>query len=150
MTARAVSYLHPGHGSGTPFERIVLDHHGRHLRRKTITLPKGEKVLVDLPEAIALGDGDVLVLEDGRLVEIGAANENLYAVDGRDARHLTELAWHIGNRHLAAEIQTSRILIERDHVLRQMLEGLGATVTEVTEPFEPVRGAYHAAFHFHP
>ena len=56
--------------------------------------------------------------------------------------HLAELAWHIGNRHLAAAIEADRILILRDHVIKAMLEGLGATVTDVVEPFTPVRGAY--------
>ncbi len=56
--------------------------------------------------------------------------------------HLAELAWHIGNRHLAAAIEADRILILRDHVIKAMLEGLGATVTDIVEPFTPVRGAY--------
>ena len=62
----------------------------------------------------------------------------------RDAVHLTELAWHIGNRHLAASIEGERILILRDHVIRAMLEGLGAEVSEIEEGFQPARGAYHS------
>ncbi|TIT61737.1 MAG: urease accessory protein UreE, partial [Mesorhizobium sp.] len=65
-------------------------------------------------------------------------------------------AWHIGNRHLAAGIEAHRILILRDHVIKAMLEGLGATVRDVSEPFKPVRGAYsgghghaHAEAHSH-
>ncbi len=64
---------------------------------------------------------------------------------GRDRPHLTELAWHLGNRHLAAQIETDRILILRDHVIKAMVEGLGGTVVDVVEPFAPVRGAYHRA-----
>ena len=69
----------------------------------------------------------------------------------RDALHLTELAWHIGNRHLAAAVEPDRILILRDHVIKAMLEGLGATVTDVVEPFVPLTGAYsgHAAHSHH-
>jgi urease accessory protein len=99
-------------------------------------------VLVDLPEPVALDNGDRLVLEDGRQLEIVAAPEDVYDIRARDAVHLTELAWHIGNRHLAASIEGERILILRDHVIKAMLEGLGATVSEVSEPFKPVRGAY--------
>jgi urease accessory protein len=106
-------------------------------------------VLVDLPEPVTLGDGDRLVLEDGRHVEIGAAPEELYDIRARDAVHLAELAWHIGNRHLAAAIYPDRILILRDHVIRAMLEGLGATVIDVVEPFSPVRGAYSGHGHDH-
>jgi urease accessory protein len=134
----------------------VLAHDERHLRRRAIELAGGDKVLVDLPEPVALNDGDRLVLEDGRHIEIIAAQEEVYDIRGRDAVHLAELAWHIGNRHLAASIETGRILVLRDHVIKAMLEGLGATVADVFEPFKPVRGAYsgghdhgHAHAHSH-
>ncbi|MDX8451108.1 urease accessory protein UreE, partial [Mesorhizobium sp. VK3C] len=72
-----------------------------------------------------------------------------YDIRARDAVHLTELAWHIGNRHLAAAIEADRILILRDHVIKAMLEGLDATVSEVLLPFSPVRGAYSGHGHGH-
>jgi urease accessory protein len=140
---RAVSLLPAGEaGTTVPYGRAVLAHDERHLRRRAIELSDGGKVLVDLPETVALNDGDRLVLEDGRHVEIIAAQEEVYDIRARDAVHLTELAWHIGNRHLAAGIEAGRILILRDHVIKAMLEGLGATVRDVSEPFKPVRGAY--------
>jgi urease accessory protein len=70
-------------------------------------------------------------------------------VCGRDARHLTVLAWQIGNRHLPAQILEDRILIRRDHVIADMLKGLGATVTEITAPFDPEGGAYGDPQHGH-
>jgi urease accessory protein len=70
------------------------------------------------------------------------ACEPLYEIFGRDAVHLMELAWHIGNRHLAAAIEPTRILILRDHVIKAMLDGLGARVEEIVDQFNPVRGAY--------
>ena len=127
----------------------MLAHDERHLRRRAIELADGGKVLVDLPEPVTLADGDRLVLEDGRLIEIGAAPEELYDIRARDAVHLAELAWHIGNRHLAAAIEADRILILRDHVIKAMLEGLGAAVTDIVEPFSPVRGAYSGHGHSH-
>ncbi|MGX5848036.1 urease accessory protein UreE [Mesorhizobium sp. PL10] len=140
---RAVSVLPAGRAeTTTPSGRAVLPHDERHLRRRAIELADGSKVLVDLPEPVTLNDGDRLVLEDGRHVEITAAPEEIYDIRARDAVHLTELAWHIGNRHLAAAIEPGRILILRDHVIKAMLEGLGATVHEVSESFNPVRGAY--------
>lgn len=156
---RAVAVL-PAGGAGTtaPSGRAVLAHDERHLRRRAIELADGSKVLVDLPEPVALNDGDRLVLEDGRHIEIIAAPEDVYDIRARDAVHLSELAWHIGNRHLAASIEAGRILILRDHVIKAMLEGLGATVRDVSEPFKPVRGAYsgghdhghgHAEAHAH-
>jgi urease accessory protein len=99
-------------------------------------------VLVDFPETVVLGGGGLLVLEDGRFAGIVAAEEELLEVRARDAVHLAELAWHIGNRHLAAQVEAGRILILRDHVIAAMLEGLGASVREVAEPFTPLGGAY--------
>ncbi|MBX3581928.1 MAG: urease accessory protein UreE [Rhizobiaceae bacterium] len=146
---RAVSVAPAGDAAGKIAGRAVLAHDERHLRRRAIELDDGGKVLVDLPEPVTLADGDRLVLEDGREIEIGAAPEELYDIRARDAVHLAELAWHIGNRHLAAAISADRILILRDHVIKAMLEGLGATVSDVVEPFSPVRGAYSGHSHGH-
>ncbi len=146
---RAVSVAPAGGASGATAGKAVLAHDERHLRRRAIELAEGGKVLVDLPEPVTLADGDRLVLEDGRQIEIGAAPEELHDIRARDAVHLAELAWHIGNRHLAAAIETGRILILRDHVIKAMLEGLGATVTDVVGPFTPVRGAYSGHGHSH-
>lgn len=125
-----------------PIGTITLPHDERHLRRRVLTVSTGEKILVDLPEAISLGHGDRLLLDDGRQVEIAAETEPLYEIRPRDPVHLAEIAWHIGNRHLAAAIEPKRILILRDHVIKAMLEGLGASVAEIAEPFVPLRGAY--------
>ncbi|CDX38612.1 Urease accessory protein UreE [Mesorhizobium plurifarium] len=147
---RAVSVLAAGDpASITPYDKAVLPHDERHLRRRAVETAAGDKVLVDLPEPVALANGDRLVLEDGRQLEIVAAPEEVYDIRARDAVHLTELAWHIGNRHLAAAIEADRILILRDHVIKAMLEGLGATVKEVLQPFSPVRGAYSGHDHGH-
>lgn len=127
----------------------VLERDERHLRRKAITLASGEKVLADFPEPLVLEHGDRLVLEDARQIEIRAASEQLYEIRGRDALHIAELAWHIGNRHLAAQIETDRIFILRDHVIKAMLEGLGATVKDVEAIFSPLRGAYSGGHHNH-
>lgn len=136
-------------GAPLPFDLAVLAHDERHLRRKVLELVHGDRILVDLPEPVALESGDVLVLDDGRRAEIIAAEEEVFDIRARDAVHLAELAWHIGNRHLAAQIEADRILILRDHVIRAMLEGLGAKVTDVSEPFQPVRGAYSGQSHGH-
>lgn len=141
---RVHSYIPAGQLSDPATSRVELPHDLRHLRRKLLHLDNGEMVMLDLKEAVLFADGDKLVLENGDLVEISAANEKLFEIRGRDRLHLIELAWHLGNRHLPAEIGEDRILIQRDHVIRAMLEGLGATVAAVETPFQPVRGAYHA------
>jgi urease accessory protein len=138
-----------------PFDLAVLEHDERHLRRKLLTLVHGDEVLVDLPTAVRFENGDCLLLEDGRLVEIIAAEENLYEVRGRDPIHLMQICWHIGNRHLPAQITPEweglglRVVIRRDHVIKAMLEGLGATITEISEPFSPLPGAYAHGDHNH-
>ncbi|PZM14008.1 urease accessory protein UreE [Rhizobium tubonense] len=141
---RVTSYLPAGTPSSNPIDKVVLPHDLRHLRRKLLHLENGDMVMLDLKEPVLFSNGDLLVLGDGELIEIVAAEEKLFEIRPRDRIHLTELAWHLGNRHLPAQIEEERILILRDHVIRSMLEGLGATVTEITEPFQPVRGAYHS------
>lgn len=147
MAVRATSFRRAEALSGEPFTIVVLDADARHIRRRRITLATGEDVLVDLEKPVHLEQGDQLVLEDGRTAQVVAAPEDLMEVTARDARHLTELAWHIGNRHLAAAIGEHRILLRRDRIIRAMLEQLGATVHDVTEPFAPAHGAYHSHDH---
>lgn len=144
---RAISHSHGG--GDQPVDTIRLDHAARHLRRKLVTTDQGEKLMVDLPEPVLFADGDRLVLEDGRAVAIVAAEEELYEVMPGPACPLRHLAWHLGNRHLPAQIDEDCILIQRDHVIRAMLEGLGASVREIVARFQPVHGAYHAHGHDH-
>lgn len=141
--AKATSHAHAGHYSGTPYDHVTLAHDERHLRRKLLTLSGGDQVLVDFPAAVALAHEDVLMLEDGRLVEIRAANEALYEITAKTPEHLSKLCWHIGNRHLSAQIEQHRILIQKDHVIKDMLTHLGADVRDISAPFTPEHGAYH-------
>ncbi|MET3924645.1 urease accessory protein UreE [Devosia sp. 2618] len=141
---RCVALFPPDHGRGQPYDTITLDHSERRLRRKLLRLAGGDEVMVDFPQTITLEPGSALELEDGRFAAIVAAEELLYDVRGRDTAHLVRLAWHIGNRHTSAQLEAGRILIKRDHVLKTMLEGLGATVSNVTEPFFAEHGAYHS------
>jgi urease accessory protein len=145
---RAVSVAPAGSASGAIAGKVLLAHDERHLRRRAVDLAEGSeipggKVLVDLTEPVTLAAGDRLVLEDGRQIEVAAAPEELHAVRARDAAHLAELAWHIGERHLAAAISGGRILIARDADARATLEDLGATVRETAAPFEPLRTTVH-------
>ncbi|MCV9961502.1 urease accessory protein UreE [Pararhizobium sp. BT-229] len=145
MPYRSTQILSPGPSDKTPLHTIALAHDQRHLRRKLLHLDNDDVVMLDLKEPVMLADGDLLVLDTGGYVRIAATEEALYDIRPRDPLHLIELAWHLGNRHLAAEIRPDRILIQRDPVIKAMLEGLGATVGEVTEPFQPMRGAYHGS-----
>lgn len=136
---------------------ITLDETARHRRRMRMVsdrLANGSTIsfLLDLPQARLLRHGDGLVLDDGRIVEVRAEPEPLMEVRGRDVRHLLSLAWQIGNRHLAAEITETTIRLRNDHVIRDMLVGLGASVEEIDAPFDPEGGAYggaHSGHHHH-
>lgn len=135
-----------------PADTVTLDETDRHRRRMKMTSDGGIGFLLDLPEARLLKHGEGLKLSDGRVIEVRAVPEPLYEVTGRDARHMLALAWQIGNRHLAADITAERIRIRKDHVIKDMLEGLGASVREIDAAFDPEGGAYggtHASHHHH-
>ncbi len=135
------------HTHGDPSDRLSLTYEDRFLRRKVLTCDGGEQILVDLAQTTSLDHGGALVLEDGREIGIQAAPEVLLEVTAPD---LTRIAWHIGNRHTPCQVEANRLLIQVDHVIRDMLLKLGATVREVHEPFTPEGGAYgHGRTHGH-
>ncbi len=142
----------PGAWSGPPADHVTLSYDDRHRRRITLTGHHGIRALLDLPYAILVAGGSGLLLDDGRILEVRARIEPLLEVRAKDAASLLRLAWHIGNRHLTAQIEPDHILIRRDHVIAVMLTGLGATVTEIEAPFDPEGGAYggrHTAHDHH-
>jgi urease accessory protein len=139
---RAVNVVGAGCWTATPADTVTLDHDHRHRRRILLTSDGGREFLLDLGHTVALRHGDGLELNDGSVVAVHASAEPLLEVRARDASHLVRLAWHLGNRHLEAQIEPERILIRPDHVIADMLAKLGATVTPVTEPFQPEAGAY--------
>ncbi|MDQ0396258.1 urease accessory protein UreE [Labrys monachus] len=124
-------------------DSVVLTFEDRRRRRGVITTVGGLEALVDLAEAPALAHGDAYRLEDGRLIEIVAEAEPLLEVKGRDPLHQMRLAWHLGNRHLETEIGPKWLRIRQDHVIADMLKGLGARVVAIEGPFQPEGGAYH-------
>ena len=146
---RATKVIRAGHWSGVSTDIVVLGYDDRHRRRLAMKGERGVEFLLDLPEATALRQGDGLVLDDGRMVEVRAKPEPLLVVTAKDAHHLTRLAWHLGNRHVPAAIEEDRILIRPDHVLAEMLMGLGAEVSAVEAPFDPEGGAYSHSSHHH-
>jgi urease accessory protein len=121
---------------------VTLVFDDRHRRRFALTSDAGESFLLDLPRAAVLDAGDGLALDDGGWIEVRPANEAVMDVHAADPELLCRLAWHIGNRHLAAEFRADRIRLRDDHVVAAMLEGLGAEVRRSFAPFTPERGAY--------
>ncbi|XDA99177.1 urease accessory protein UreE [Sulfitobacter sp. LCG007] len=141
LTAHKITHSHE------VTETVTLDYDARFLRRKVLTMDGGAKLLVDLAQTTSLNHGDALEATDGTLIGIRAAPEPLLEITG-DALH--RIAWHIGNRHTPCQIEPARLLIQRDHVMADMLARLGAHVHEVVEPFTPEGGAYgHGRTHGH-
>jgi urease accessory protein len=121
---------------------LTLDFDARHRRRIRLTADQGDDVLLNLPKAVAMADGDGLQLEDGRWLEVQAAAEPIVEVRHKDPHQLVRLAWHLGNRHLPTEIRD-------DHVIEDMLRGFGADLVNVQVSFQPEGGAYGGHGHHH-
>lgn len=129
-------------GGRITIDTITLDREQRYRRRIAMSTDRGHAFLLDLPEATYLGHGDALQLTNGALVKVEAAPEELLEIHAHDHTALMRIAWHIGNRHTPAEITEHALYIKPDHVLAEMVEGLGAHVHAVRRPFEPEGGAY--------
>jgi urease accessory protein len=143
---RAIEVLPAGSwAKQTAVDHVRLTFDERNRRRLRYVAIGGTEFLLDLPRATVMHDGDGLRLENGQIIAVEAAPEALAEVTAADTNTLLRLAWHIGNRHLPAELQPSRILIRYDHVIVHMLEGLGATVRRLEASFTPEPGAYSGA-----
>jgi urease accessory protein len=147
---RALSVRQAGQwDNAAAIDRVVLDASERHRRRLVLTAERGTRLLLDLPHATALKDGDGLVLEDGAVVRVVGKAEPLFEIAAASSSDLARLAWHLGNRHTQVQVVGERLRIRRDHVLGAMLERLGAHITTIEAPFDPESGAYALHDHAH-
>jgi urease accessory protein len=121
---------------------LTLPYELREKSRLRAALPTGEEVAVFTVRGTVLRDGDLLRGDDGRVVRIRAAEEATYRVACSNPRDLLRCAFHLGNRHTQAQVGEGFLRIRRDSVLKDMLQGLGATVAEEDALFEPESGAY--------
>lgn len=145
---RAGAVLRRGAWSDSAYDAVKLDFEARSRRRLVLSSEGGLTFLLDLPRPAAIEDGDALKLEDGRLVAVQAAAEELLEVRCGTEAALVRVAWHLGNRHLPTEIADEALYIRYDHVIEEMLQGLGAETVRVSRAFQPERGAY-AGGHSH-
>jgi urease accessory protein len=151
---RAISLVRP-ESENPPrlLDSVTLDRQSRFRRRVLMETDGGHEMLLDLAEPTYLGDGDLLQLSEGGFVKVVAAAEPLLEIRATDAMALARIAWHLGNRHTPAEVTANAIYIQPDHVLAEMIVGLGGEVRQVTRPFDPEGGAYggkgslHASHH---
>src|SRR5262249_7576043 len=124
-------------------DRVALDADERNRRRVVLTGERGTTVLLDLPQAAALRDGDGLVLDDGAIVRVVGVAEPLAELTAATPPDFVRLAWHLGNRHADVAFAPGALRVRRDHVLEAMAAGLGATVTPVETAFDPEPTAPH-------
>ena len=130
---------------------VTLNFDNRHRRRIRLCTDGGEDILLDLPKAIAMANGDGLQVSDGRWLAVHAAPEPLLEIRCTTPLALLRMAWHLGNRHLPTDLNTERLLIRPDHVIEGMVRGMGAQVAQICAPFQPEGGAYdiHSSDHRH-
>jgi len=128
---------------------VTLDFEMRHRRRIRLTLDDGEMILLNLPKAVVMSDGDGLQLEDGRWIRVQASKERLVEIRHPDPAQLVRLAWHLGNRHLPTDICGQLLRIRPDHVIEGMLRDMGADLRTVAASFQPEGGAYAGHSHSH-
>jgi urease accessory protein len=133
----------------TAQDRLTLPFDLRQKSRLRATLDSGEEAAIVLPRGEILRGGDRVASADGRVVEIAASPEKLLHVTCATPTELARAAYHLGNRHVAVQVGEGFLRLSEDHVLRDMLRGLGATVTTVEAPFEPEAGAYGGGHHHH-
>ncbi len=132
-------------------EQLILPFEVRCKSRLCTRLASGEEVGIFLERGTVLRGGDKLAANDGRIVEVVAAAEAVMEVYSADPLALARAAYHLGNRHVAVQLQPGLLRFAKDHVLEGMINGMGLTVAEALAPFEPEGGAYGAQQgHAHP
>ena len=130
-------------------DTLVLDYDRREKCRLRVRLASGDEAALFMVRGTRLRDGDLLTGPEGKVVRVDAAREPTYAIRCPDALTLVRCAYHLGNRHTPIAITADGLRIRIDTVLREMVEGLGAQVTEEDAPFEPEQGAYSGGGHHH-
>jgi urease accessory protein len=127
----------------TPDAFLVLPFELRSRSRLRARLTTGEEAGIVLPRGQRLRGGDQLLASDGRVIQVEAASETVSTVRSAEAELLARAAYHLGNRHVALQIGAGWLRYGHDHVLDEMVRGLGLPVAIEQAPFEPEAGAYH-------
>ena len=139
---------HGGANVAQPDARLRLPFDLRQKSRLRAKLESGEEVAIALPRGQVLRGGDLLLADGGQVIEVVAETERVMHAQCDSPEALARIAYHLGNRHVAVQLASGAVRFAADAVLRKMVEGLGAQVTELDAPFEPESGAY-APHHRH-
>jgi len=136
-------------GQAVADARLILPFHLRQKSRLLTTLEGGEEIGLLLPRGTVLRGGDLIASDEGRIVEVVAAPEGVSVVTAAASRELARAAYHLGNRHIAVQVLDGSLHYLHDHVLDDMVRGLGFTIGYASLPFEPEAGAYSHSGHVH-
>jgi urease accessory protein len=140
---RAVTAHRRGHWpEAAALDTVTLAYLDRHRRRIRLVADSGETFLLDLARAQHLAEGDGLELDNGGYILVRAAPEPVLEIAADDQATLLRIAWHLGNRHLPLQVAGERLRIRADHVIAEMVVGLGSRLTPLMAPFDPEIGAY--------
>jgi urease accessory protein len=150
MMRRAIAVRSRGNWpEHTTLGTVTLAYLDRHRRRIRLVADSGETFLLDLARAHHLVDGDGLELDSGGYLRVRAAVEPLLEIEAADRADLLRIAWHLGNRHLALQVAGDRLRIRADHVIADMVIGLGGRINRLEDAFDPEVGAYAGTAHHH-
>jgi urease accessory protein len=140
---RAIAILRAGQKhSGEIIDTLLLDYEARRAPGGVCAGLKGTQIEIVLKTFSPIATDDCLILEDGRLIEIVARPEPLLEVRAVDIAGTARLAWHLGDRHIAAQLHERRIRVRRDEVTQTLFNALGVSALAIEAPFEPEGGAY--------
>ena len=139
--------------AGIPEDSVRLDHDQRNRRRMVYTTEAGRPIMLDMMRPVKLRDGDLLRIDDGTLVRVDAVPEALIEIHSHSTAELVRIAWHLGNRHLPTQLlpgpdaddNGGTLRIRYDHVIAEMVLGLGGHCHKVLAPFDPEGGAYEGS-----
>ena len=143
------AYQHATAFDGSWQDEVHLVFSEREKSRYRTTTERGQDLGWFLPRGTVLCDGDALVCGNAEIVLVRAASESLTEASSDDPQLLLRAAYHLGNRHVSLQVLPGALRFPRDHVLEEMLEGLGLTVRAVDDAFTPESGAYALQGHIH-
>ena len=124
-------------------DEVILDSQDRYRRRIKLVSKRNVSFLLDEKKTVFLKNGALLILSNSYKIKVIAKTEDVLKIEAGSINNLLVLAWHLGNRHIPAEIHQNYILIKRDKVIGKMLKLLGAKVFKEKLSFSPESGAYH-------
>lgn len=123
-------------------DKVVLTYEERKKSRHRTHTLSGKEIGWFVERGHVLEHGEILECKSGELIEVVAAEESVSDATATDAHTLMRAAYHLGNRHVPLQVGEGFLRYQRDHVLDDMVKGLGLSIGHVSKPFHPENGAY--------